>query len=372
MTKSILILSAYPFTNETAGQRNTNSVIDELIAVGYEVHAICFSYPKQASENIRRFKTLKTIKRSRFQSYVYAIILFFVFPLYTRRLSLRVIYFLLRHQSKFKYVFFDYGQTFIYSYLIRDSKKVILNVHDVNIQKYHRYFRKRIASSVILPYIFFSENLFFKKAGNVLVPSLKDKKLLRAMYKRGSNAVLPKGSFQGGPFVANECADLNKFLFIGAWNRYENVQGLEWFIENVSPLLKKNYRFVVAGINLPESISKKFPGNFLSVGFVNDLDKLITEASAVIAPLFFGAGIKFKVLDALSNGCRVIGTPIAFEGIEMNLRDTCFVCDSAWKFREAVDYCSGNSFQREPVIKAFRNFLKKFETASNLIERNFA
>jgi hypothetical protein len=88
--------------------------------------------------------------------------------------------------------------------------------------------------------------------------------------------------------------------------------------------------------------------------------------------LFFGAGIKFKVLDALSNGCRVIGTPIAFEGIEMNLRDTCFVCDSAWKFREAVDYCSGNSFQREPVIKAFRNFLKKFETASNLIERNFA
>jgi hypothetical protein len=134
MKRSILVLSAYPFTNETAGQRNTNSVINDLIAIGYEVSAICFSYPNHESQDIQRFTRLKTISRNRFQSYIYSFICFFIYPLYTRRLSLRVAYFLLRHQSEFKYIYLDYSQTFIYSSFIRDKTKIILNVHDVNIQ----------------------------------------------------------------------------------------------------------------------------------------------------------------------------------------------------------------------------------------------
>ena len=45
----------------------------------------------------------------------------------------------------------------------------------------------------------------------------------------------------------------------------------------------------------------------------------------LIAPLYKGAGVKVKVIDALSSGTVVIGTNVAFEGIEDNVGNKLFI-----------------------------------------------
>ena len=42
---------------------------------------------------------------------------------------------------------------------------------------------------------------------------------------------------------------------------------------------------------------------------------MIANSRALIAPVFSGAGVKVKVLEALACGTPVVGTDIAFEGI---------------------------------------------------------
>jgi len=51
------------------------------------------------------------------------------------------------------------------------------------------------------------------------------------------------------------------------------------------------------------------------MGFLENPYPVISNARALISPLFTGAGIKVKVMESLACGTPVIGTRISFEGI---------------------------------------------------------
>jgi len=59
----------------------------------------------------------------------------------------------------------------------------------------------------------------------------------------------------------------------------------------------------------------RFPRHVVVEGFVPDLDRLLSSACALLAPLRVGSGIKIKVIEALSRGLPVLGTPCGTEGI---------------------------------------------------------
>lgn len=118
----------------------------------------------------------------------------------------------------------------------------------------------------------------------------------------------------------------NRFCFYGAWNRSENAEGLEWFLRTVYPRITIDFQFVVIGGGMSESLQNKLKSykNFSYLGFVDEPVKKIAQCQALIAPLFKGAGVKVKVIDALSSGTCVIGTKVAFEGIEDNEKNRLF------------------------------------------------
>ena len=59
-------------------------------------------------------------------------------------------------------------------------------------------------------------------------------------------------------------------------------------------------------------------------GYVDDLDSVYRDSSLFVAPLVAGAGVKFKVLDAMAYGLPVVATPIAAEGIVEEAGESCF------------------------------------------------
>jgi glycosyl transferase family 1 len=52
------------------------------------------------------------------------------------------------------------------------------------------------------------------------------------------------------------------------------------------------------------------------LGMVTDLDDVVASADLCLAPLASGAGVKTKVLHYLAHGQRVVGTRVAFEGLD--------------------------------------------------------
>jgi glycosyltransferase involved in cell wall biosynthesis len=71
-------------------------------------------------------------------------------------------------------------------------------------------------------------------------------------------------------------------------------------------------------------------------GFVEDLTEYYASARVALAPLLSGAGVKFKVLDALAQGVPVVATTIGAEGIASSLSKYLQQTDNPAEFAYAV------------------------------------
>lgn len=138
----------------------------------------------------------------------------------------------------------------------------------------------------------------------------------------------PAGSIPGGsagttfaPSVADPARGVpigcrQTVLFVGPLAAKHNAVAARWCITELAPALPDGVTVVLAGQGTDELVAS-YGGSerVVGLGFVADLDTLIVGADLCVAPLAAGAGTKTKVLHALALGQRVVGTPLAFEGI---------------------------------------------------------
>jgi glycosyltransferase involved in cell wall biosynthesis len=109
-------------------------------------------------------------------------------------------------------------------------------------------------------------------------------------------------------------------LFVGA--DYEpNAQGITEFITTGWPLVRQRLgaqcRLRVVG-----TVSRLLGGSARKngvdiVGYVPDLKQEYAQADIVIAPLFFGSGLKIKIVEALCHGRPVVTTPCGAKGLPL-------------------------------------------------------
>lgn len=106
-------------------------------------------------------------------------------------------------------------------------------------------------------------------------------------------------------------------LFVGGAAHKPNVLGMGWFADHVLPLLG-DVRTVVAGTWPQETRLSLEAKGIEFAGFCSDedLDALRAEATALIAPLTCGAGLKCKVIEAMASGVPLITSSIGLQGIE--------------------------------------------------------
>jgi glycosyltransferase involved in cell wall biosynthesis len=95
---------------------------------------------------------------------------------------------------------------------------------------------------------------------------------------------------------------------------------MRWFLNEVyEPLHNKGIGLTIAGSNVPTFIfeyKKRYKLlQIISDISVENLDELYQQVRVAIVPLRIGAGVKGKVIEAMSKGVPVAGTFLAFEGI---------------------------------------------------------
>lgn len=108
-------------------------------------------------------------------------------------------------------------------------------------------------------------------------------------------------------------------IYYGAMNRIENSSSALWFIENVMPRLKdEDVKFTIIGNKPPQELVNKRSEKIVITGFVDDPAPYFENAMCLVAPLLLGAGVKVKIIEALSSGVPVITNDIGIEGIDAN------------------------------------------------------
>jgi glycosyltransferase involved in cell wall biosynthesis len=93
----------------------------------------------------------------------------------------------------------------------------------------------------------------------------------------------------------------------------------------------------IVGSNIPQSLSNKASGHVVLTGYVeeSELARIYASIRLSVVPLRYGAGIKGKVVEAMSQGVPIVTTSVGAEGFA-DAEDVLFIADDARGFADAV------------------------------------
>lgn len=246
--------------------------------------------------------------------------------------------------KEFDCCYLDYArQDFVVCWAKEKGLPVIVRAHNVESDYFDALYKKRKNLT----------NFIHKKLGKraekkciqysnvILALTPQDQRRLAELYGRDNNIkLMPVCVKQFNtsmkerlpePFVA-----ITGSLWFGP-----NAEGTIWFLENVwSKLdedLRDKYALVIAGSNPNDKIrhlADKIPNVFLYSN-PNDIDPYYLQAYAYVAPIFYGAGMKVKIAEALSCGLPVITTNHSSAGYE-SVQDLITVCETSDDFIQEI------------------------------------
>lgn len=196
-----------------------------------------------------------------------------------------------------------------------------------------------------------------EKAQLVVTNNPKDGKLLEENHIESNKIFVSSVYFENYNCVQRNCK-WRDILFYGAMYRVENHISAKWFIEKVMPLLPKEFRFVVVGARPQKELLEMQSERVKILGFVEDISPYFSECICLAAPLLLGAGIKVKILEAMSAGVPVLTNEIGIEGIGAEPGKEYLHCVSEEEYADAVNWLYLNRGQAEKVAKSGQNYVK--------------
>ncbi|HEX3350362.1 MAG TPA: glycosyltransferase [Acetobacteraceae bacterium] len=127
--------------------------------------------------------------------------------------------------------------------------------------------------------------------------------------------------------------------FLGGFDHAPNVDAVKYFVAKILPTLKAaepKLRFVIAGANPTAEVHALASEDVAVTGMVPDLRDVFDTVRVFVSPLRFGAGMKGKILSAMSYGVPVVTTSIGVEGFEAENGTHLLVADEPADFAAAT------------------------------------
>jgi len=152
--------------------------------------------------------------------------------------------------------------------------------------------------------------------------------------------------------------DKKQIIFYGAMGRTENWTAAKWFSDNVMPLIDDvDVKFIIVGSHPHESLQHITDSRVKVIGFVESPGEYFAHSTCLVAPLHDGAGVKIKVLEAMSAGIPVLTTDVGIEGIPAENRKEYMHCETAHEYADAVMSLINDSVMRLQVSNAEKVFI---------------
>lgn len=182
----------------------------------------------------------------------------------------------------------------------------------------------------------------------------------------------------------NASMEKNSLFHLGSMNWEPNIEGVNWFLENIAPALNKDLpdvKIYLAGRNMPQTLYDKHPENVVVVGEVEDAYSFMCSKQIMFIPLLSGSGMRIKLIEAMTLCKSVISTSIGAEGVEVENGKDIVIADTPDEmiFRikqlfnnpEAANFIGQNAGEKakkyniKQIFDSFENFINTNLTNSN-------
>jgi polysaccharide biosynthesis protein PslH len=258
--------------------------------------------------------------------------------------------------SEFDVIQLEHVYMCLYLETIRhhSGAKVVLRPQNVENQVWYRYLDKetnlvkrsylRLATARLLEF----ERTSANGVDGILAISAGDAGIFKAYAPATPVISVPVGIDFTGMSSFNPDLQYEKFpvyYHLGSMDWLPNLQGLQWFVEEVIPVIKKEYpafRFRIAGKKMPVGFSGRLPGTLENDGEVEDPVKYQEDKAVMIVPLLSGGGIRVKIIAAMVLGKTIISTSIGAEGIPYTNGSNILIADTPQEFARQVVKCKNS------------------------------
>ncbi len=133
-----------------------------------------------------------------------------------------------------------------------------------------------------------------------------------------------------------------ELFYVGSMNWRPNIEGLEFFLDEVWPLVLERFpdlTFTIAGRGTPATLTSRHDKNVIVVGEVESANDFMLSKDVMVVPLLSGSGIRVKIIEGMALGKTVITTTIGAEGIAVEDGKNILIANTPEQFVEAIAKC---------------------------------
>jgi hypothetical protein len=118
------------------------------------------------------------------------------------------------------------------------------------------------------------------------------------------------------------------------------VDAVRYFVSEIWPavldFLPEDAKFYVVGPSVPAGLRELANDRIVFTGYVERLEPVLNRCRVFVAPLRYGAGLKGKVVTALSHGVPCVATSTAIEGMGLRPDEHVLTADDPISFANQV------------------------------------
>ena len=130
-----------------------------------------------------------------------------------------------------------------------------------------------------------------------------------------------------------------RLVFLGSMDWMPNIDGMQWFVKDIYPIVKKKWRNVTLDIvgRRPGEVIRRFAELDSTIRIlpnVPDVRPHISAGELFIVPLRVGGGSRIKIYEAMAMDRPVISTTIGAEGLPVTPEEHIVIGDTPEEFAE--------------------------------------
>lgn len=140
-------------------------------------------------------------------------------------------------------------------------------------------------------------------------------------------------------YIPSDCPSL---FHLGSMNWSPNVEGMEWFLDEIWPKVLESYpelTFTMAGFGTPDKFYQRKDKNVTVAGPVPSANDFMLDHDIMVVPLLSGSGIRIKIIEAMALGKVVITTSVGAEGLAVENGKHLFIADTPEEFVNTIGQC---------------------------------
>lgn len=255
-------------------------------------------------------------------------------------------------QEKYDFVLLEslYVAPYIDTIKRYSSAKIILRSHNVEHLLWQREYDKTnnplrmIYLAQMIRLMRKYEQQVFAKVNGVAAISSVDANIIKELTPTAKVEVIPL-STNYTPVDGIAAAE-NTVFHLGAMDWFPNVDGIEWLLDYVWPVVlkvKPDAKLYLAGRNMPQSVFSYADNTITIEGAIDSPVEYMANKNIMVVPLFLGSGVRVKIIEGMALGKAIVATPLAVEGLAVSHKKNIYIAGNEQQFAAAIIDLLNNS-----------------------------